>query len=483
MNIAIKYANGFKWGAFSKGGRQVAQLLSYIFFARFLSPQDFGLMSMALVVIGLGDVFRDFGISSAIIQQKNISDSFLNSIFWVNLSLGGVISLIVFFSSPLISDFYSNRSLIPILQILSVIFFVGNLGSLQRSLFEKEMNFKTVYIIDLITQVFSSLVGVIIAYNGGGIWSIITQTILFYIFSTLLIWMASKWSPSFVLNLNDLKIIKDFSINLTGFNLINFFSRNADYIIIGKFLGSEQLGYYTLAYKIMLYPLQFISDIVNKVTYPIYSKIQDENEKIKNIYKKVTVSIALITMPLMIGLMLLCKPFVLTVFGDKWKPVIVLVMILAPVGIVQSILTTVSPLYLTKGRTDLFFKWGLLSTTFIVLSFFIGINYGIIGTAIAYASVSILLSAVGFRIPFRLINLKFTEFLPGFLFPLRHTLLMTTVILVSNYFTISFLNVADFWQLISGLISGIIAYVASLFIFNRSYIFEIKNILYQESNN
>jgi PST family polysaccharide transporter len=196
---------------------------------------------------------------------------------------------------------------------------------------------------------------------------------------------------------------------VTGFNIFNYFARNADYLLIGRFLGAQELGYYTLAYRILLFPIQNISSVIGRVMYPVFSSLQEDNKQFASAYLKVIANIALVTFPLMFGVIALARPFVLTFFGENWEPVILLVIIFAPVGLAQSIGTTVGSIYQAKGRADWMFRWGIVSGTLVVTSFVVGLQWGIIGVAVAYTIAALVLFFPSFAIPFSLIDMKFNQ--------------------------------------------------------------------------
>lgn len=212
---------------------------------------------------------------------------------------------------------------------------------------------------------------------------------------------------------------------------------------------APDLCYYTLAYRILLFPIQNISGVISRVMFPIYSRFQEDNKRFVEAYFKVAKIIAFISFPLMMGVMALAKPLVLTFLGPKWEPVILLIMILAPVGLVQSIGTTTCSIYQAKGRTDWMFRWGVAAGIVVVAAFSIGIKWGIVGVAVAYAIASILiLGYPNFAIPFRLINLNSFFFLRELKIPLLNSFIVTLVLFAYNFLSKSYLS--NFQLLLSG---------------------------------
>jgi O-antigen/teichoic acid export membrane protein len=398
--------SGIKWSAISLFARRGLSLVTTIVLARLLAPADFGLVAMAAVVIGFIEMFKDLGTAAAVIQRKNLSQGLLASIFWLNAGFGLAAAMVLYLLAPLLGAFYREPEVIPIMQVLSLSFLLSGLSNVQMSLLERNLEFDKLARIEISTSLFASLVGITAAFLGHGAWSLVYQMLAGNFLATLLLWVGSRWRPSWQFDWAGIRSVMDFSLNLTAASIINYFTRNADKLLIGRFLGSQDLGYYDLAYRLMQFPLQGISAVIGRVMFPLYSRMQDDAGQFGRIYLKVASAIALISFPLMLGLMALAGPFMLTLFGPAWIPVIPLLLILAPLGAVQSIATTVGSIYMAKGRTDwalwMSIAWGLL----IVLSFVLGLPWGILGVTASYALMFLLLTYPAFAIPFRLIGLR-----------------------------------------------------------------------------
>jgi O-antigen/teichoic acid export membrane protein len=410
MTLSVKAVSGIKWSSISQFGRQVMQWITTIILARLLSPSDFGLMAMVMVVIGFVSLFKDLGTSAAIIQQKSLSEELLSSIFLVNVAFGVLAMAVLFVLSPLAAGFYHEQKVTPLLKVLSLTFFISGLSILQQAILERDLAFNKLAKLEIIATLLGSMVGIGLAILGYGVWSLIYQSLTVVTMTTILLWTSSVWRPKMIFHWTEVKSVSSYSLNLTGFNIFNYFARNTDYLLIGRFLGAQNLGYYTLAYNIMLYPLQNISTVIGRVMFPVFSQIQNDDAIFRSAYLKVASAIALITFPMMIGLWALAEPFVLTVFGLQWQPVILLLMILAPVGLSQSIGTTVGAIYQAKGRTDWMFRWGIAAGILVMIAFVIGLQWGIVGVATAYAFACFILIYPSFAIPFRLINLRVRDF-------------------------------------------------------------------------
>jgi PST family polysaccharide transporter len=292
---------------------------------------------------------------------------------------------------------------------LSLSFLISGLSIVQQAILERELAFKKLARVEMVAGVSSSFVCIGAALLGAEVWSLVYQTLMSVTVTTVLLWTSSDWRPKAVFNWGEVRSVRSYSLNLTGFYIFNYFARNADTVLIGRFLGAQNLGYYMMAYRIMFYPIQTISAVIGRVMFPVYSQIQEDEARFRRIYLKVIGAIGLITFPMMMGVWGLAQTLVLTLFGSQWKPVILLLMILAPVGLIQSIVTTVGTIYQAKGRTDWMFRLGVATGLIAVLAFVIGLQWGIVGVAGAYTIATILCLYPNFTVPFKLINLKMQD--------------------------------------------------------------------------
>lgn len=467
--------SGFKWSSFSQFGQQGLQVITIVILARLLKPSDFGLVSMAAIVIGFGSLFKDLGTSAAVIQRKTLSEELLSSIFWVNAAFGLLVTGTIYLLSPLIADFFRESRVEPLLQILSTTFFISGLSILQQAILERELAFAKLAKVEITAALVGSVVGISSALLGYGAWSLVFQSLAFSAMTTFLLWTASSWRPKFFFRWKEIKEVSSYSLNLTGFNMFNYLVRNMDYLLIGRFLGARNLGYYTLAYQIMLYPLQSISTVIGRVMFPVYATIQDDTARFRNAYLKVGGAIALVTFPMMFGLWALVEPFVLAVFGPQWTPVILLLAILAPAGMIQSVGTTVGAIYQAKGRTDWMFRWGVATGIVTISAFLIGLDWGIVGVAAAYTIASLLLAYPNFAIPFRLIDLSMDDLYDALRRPFTASLIMLAGVLAIKLVLPPEMSRA--WVLCLLVPAGSIIYLSANWLMNRDQVLELIGVV------
>ncbi|HEY5984207.1 MAG TPA: MOP flippase family protein [Anaerolineales bacterium] len=399
--------SGVKWSAASQIGRQLAQLLSATVLARLLDPTDFGLLAMAFVVTGLVGLFKDLGTAAAVVQKKDLGDTLLSSIFWLNVLLGVGATIMLVVGAPLAGLVYNEPGVVIVLRILAAGFAVSGAGTVHQALLERQLEFRSLARLELASVLVGAAGGIAAALLGAGVWSLVLQSLLTAVMSTALLWLANRWRPSRILAWSEVLGVTRFSLNLTGYNVFGYFARNADYFLIGRFLGSQQLGVYYLAYRLLLLPVGSIGAVVGRVMYPVLSKIQDDNERIAEVYLRMVALISFLSFPLMVALMVAAAPLAPLVLGAAWVSIIPLIQIFAPVGMLQSIGTTVGSIYQAKGRTDQMFRWGVGAGLLTIVAFLIGLRGGAKGVAVAYGLVTVVLFYPSFAIPFRLIGLPF----------------------------------------------------------------------------
>ena len=428
MNLLKEASFGIKWLAVARLSKQAFQFITLIILARLLTPDDFGLMATALVVIGLLNIFRDMGLSAAIIQKKLVTDELLYTLFWLSIVIGICATSCLILASPFIASFYKTPKLEFILQVLSFNFLISSMTLLHQALLEKELRFNLLAKIEIIATLIGAVVGILMALNNFGVWSLVSQNLVNISTVSILLGLNKSFKPKMHFKFLDVRNIANYSLNLAGFNIVNYFVRNSDYVLIQKFLGETFLGFYNLAYRIMLYPLQNVTAVISRVMFPIYSRLQDDDEKFRESYIELTNLIALITFPLMSWIVAVSDLFIISLFGEKWVSVIPLLIILAPIGMIQSVYTPAGVIYQTKGRTDWWFKWGIVTGVLFISAFLIGIKWGIVGVAFAYLVANLVTIYPGLAIPFRLINLKVNIFIKSFTKTFLTSIIMAAIV-------------------------------------------------------
>lgn len=400
---------GIGWSTFSQFYKQALQIIVGILLARFLTPEAFGLMGMVMVFIGFANVFKDMGFGAALIQKADIKPVHYHSVFWMNIALGLGLTAIFALASPFIADFYKETQLTAITIWLSLTFLIDAFGIVHRSIINKELDFKRLSIMEVAYISIAGLIAILMAIYDYGVWSLVVHSLIGSLASVVILWIICSWRPKFRFSWEAIKELARFSFNLLGFNTLNYWYRNADDLLVGRFLGSSALGIYNRAYKFMLFPLTNITGTISRVLFPAFSTIQDDPKRIGFIYLKITQTVALITFPMMMGLIVVAEDFVIAVFGPQWSAMIPIVRIFSLVGLIHSINALNGNIFQALGRTDLQLKVGGTVAVLGIVAITIGLWGGVYGVAIAFTIFSYLAFYPSLKIAVNLIHLSFSE--------------------------------------------------------------------------
>lgn len=480
MSLKDRTVKSVFWNGGGNIYRQLLSFLTLIVMARHLSPYDFGSYSIMMIFVGFMNIISTLGTTQAIIKLKKPSQELLSTVFFFNIITGATLCLVLFFLSWPIAAFFDDPNLTHLIQIISVLFIFSTLSSMQRSLLEKALRFSRVIKIESFAATLSSFSGILGAFSGLGVYSLLLMSLVNYLLLALCFWLSSHWRPSADFSLTCLKQVWSYSYNLVSFSIINYFSRQSDHLIIGKILGSSALGTYSIAYKILLYPLNNVSSVIIRVLFPALSEIQNDSYRFRNAYLRAIRYIALITFPLMAGLFVVADDFVMVAFGDKWLGLASLLMIFAPVGLVQSIVTTVGTIYMAKGTTNILFKIGLVNAVVTVFSFIIGAQFGIQGVAFGYAIANLVMLYPNLSYAWRQIDLDILEggrkLMPFF----NAAFLMALVVHYSTNLLETFIE-AELGILILKVLLGAISYISILVILHRKSLITMLSALRSDS--
>lgn len=369
------------WSFFGSVSKQASQFLVSLILAKFLSPESFGLIGMVTLATGLALAVSEMGLGSAIIQKENATDVDAHSLFWFNLALGIAMALGLVLLSPLIAVFFYKPELTSLVMGASPVLLFGAISVIPAALMRKALRFRALTLIDIFCSVFSGGVAITMAVGGMGVWSLVAQALLLSLSNALLVYLCSGYRARAILSIEAVRRFLPFSLNLLGFNLVNYFSRNIDYLLIGKFLGATPLGLYTLAYKIMLIPLHNISWAVGNALFPVFSRFSFDKERVLYNYKKVVAFIAGISFPLMIYIHVFSNEIINIFYNESWFQAGSILKILAFCGMVQSVISPCGIIFLSLGRSDIQFKLGLFGILFFGPCIFYGLKWGIYGVA------------------------------------------------------------------------------------------------------
>lgn len=378
MTLKNNAISGVKWTTISMVVVTILQLLQLSILARYLAPADFGLMAILMVVIGFSQAFMDMGVSNAIIHRQQISNSQLSSLYWLNIISGTLLAIIVIILAPLIASFYEEERLIKLLMILSSVFIIVALGNQYRILCQKKLLFNLMAKIEMFTAFLSFIVAVYSAYSGWGIYALVFAMLTQALVSSILflyVGLKNHHVPTFTYKHSELKGFYSFGLFQMGEKSVNYISANVDKLLIGKVIGFQAVGFYNMAWQLIIFPLAKINPVVNKVAFPIYAKVQSDHIALNRYYSLSVKMLSLLTVPILAFLSFFSGDVVLIVFGEGWEQTAILVTVLAFVGIGKALGNPGGALILALGRADVGFWWNVFWASTVSVSLFIVLLY------------------------------------------------------------------------------------------------------------
>jgi PST family polysaccharide transporter len=370
-------ASGYAWSFLQQGAEQVLSFSVSVILARILMPRDFGMVAMIAALTGFATVLVDFGFANALIHNERESDSANSTAFWTSLGIGLTLTLLVCAFAPAMAAFYDEPRIIPLARLMSINFTLSSLTTVDQAILRRRLDFKGLAQISILSSIPSAFSGVGLALLGVGPLAIIAQTLVRTGATLLLLKRRSRFAPSLSFSISELKGMTRYGAGIIGANTVNYWARNTDSILVGKFMGSTELGLYNRGYALMLLARNVISQVINAVLFP--SLARQTGKQFGSEFMQVAERVGLITCPMMLGLLASADSAIPTIYGEKWSGAIWVVRALAPLGLYQSIVSLYGPLYLASGRTDLDFKVSMFVEPVIIGTSVVGVRWGLPG--------------------------------------------------------------------------------------------------------
>lgn len=397
--------------------------------ARLLTPAEFGLMAMAAVVLGLMQIASREAIAAALIQRDEIDERAMTSAFWLGVAVScGLVGLCWAVAAP-VAALYGVPEVAWVLRLLSLQLVFDALGGVHRAWMRRDLEFRGLSRIDLAGILLGGGVGVVCAIAGAGVASLVAQALVTSVVGNLAAWWCRPWRPRLDWSREATSDLLRYARHVWASGGLNHLVRSLDDAVIGATAGAASLGAYSRAYQLMLLPLRTVSASVAEVMLPALSRLQDDRPMAGRVYLRFVRVIAFLAFPVVVGLFAVSDLFVHVVLGDPWAETIVLLRILGPLGITQSVLLTVGAVYRSQGRPDLELRVGLALKGVLVLGILIGLEWGVVGVACGYAIASLLNSYPCMWFAGRLIGVTPGDVARAVLAPLVFALAMGSVVL------------------------------------------------------
>lgn len=376
--------NSLTWDFSSKIARQLSGLFIGIYLARLLGPEDFGVLSLSMIFISLFGYLISTGLFSALIQKDMINEGHLSSVFYLNVLISFLLVVILFLLSSKISYFFGQGEEFElVLKTLSFIFFLSGLTQVQESIFRRNLDFKTISTTYFIGSIFSGLLGVFLAFNGYGVWSLVYMSIVEKIIIAIFFWFKSSWFPKKVFKVSAIKELWKYGFDMFLSGILNVLVLHIDSFIMSKYFGIIQLGYFNRAKTLNNFAVRYSSESIGSVMFPALSKVQNDKKQFINIGLNIEFIIAFVAFGILGCLYLTAENLILLLLGDKWFESIAIYKLLCLSGFALPMVMATTSMLKSSGRSRLFLKIEILTKAIGVLGMLIGFYYGMKGYLIS----------------------------------------------------------------------------------------------------
>lgn len=457
MSIKQQAIKGVKWTSISTFGRAFIQLLQLSIIAHYLTAEVIGLFALVQVCLAFFQLFSGVAIGNAIVQKKQVCSRHLSELFLINIAITIVLTTVIYLCAPLLSQLFEQSNFQQYIEFVAIIFFITALSKIHLALLQKQLAFELIAKIELISAIIAFIAVIVLIYKGLTLEALLYGYLLSAVLQSTLYWLNSSFRPKIckIQSWQEIKHYLTFGLNQTGSSTINYFNSQFDIIIIGKLLGPEVLGGYSLARQFCFRPAMAINPVFTRVAFPIMSKLQ-ESKRLSSVYCKLTHVLALLNFPLYIALFALAEPIVQLVFGEHWLHIVPLFRLMACWCMLRSIINPAGALLMAIGKVSLALKWNVFLLCIFPLAIYVGTFYGIYGVVLSMLAMQfLLLPCAWYLLMNQTINISGFAFIRTLISPVLTAILAGTTAWVTLQVSSTFL----YWQQLGfGLFIGIVSY-------------------------
>lgn len=445
-----------------------------IILARLLAPSDFGLLGIAMLAASTLDAFSQTGFQSALIQKKDDVGAYLD-VAWTTLAIRGVFLFsVLFLTAPMIAKFFNSTQAELVIMVIAVNMLISGFGNIGIVFFQKELEFNKQFTYEFSATIVDLIVSISLAFILRNVWALVWGGMAKNITRFFLSYILHSYRPRIRFDKDKFRDLFGFGIWITGSTILIFLVTQGDDIFVGKMLGVTALGFYQMAYLLSNLPSTEIADVISRVTFPVYSRLQDDLTKLREAYLKVLQVTAYISIPLAGGILILSYEFTQIFLGEKWLPMVPAIQILALAGLIGSISATTRPIFHGIGKPKVDTTWQIIRLLVLIAVIYpLTIRWGISGAAIAVL-ISTFVSAIGFNImAVRMTKCDFTSFGKMTMLPLMNAMVMIFIIMLVKR---SFVCI-DIWQFLLLIGVGFTTYIFITFLFEKLMNYGITKII------
>lgn len=389
QSLKEKTAKGLFWGGLSNGVNQLLTTIFGIFLARILNAEDYGMIGMLSIFSLMASTIQDSGFRTALINKKTIYHKDYNAVFWFSILTGLALYILLYLCSPLIARFYNTPELTPVARYSFLGFLIASTGIVPNAYMYRNLMVRERAIAGIVSLTISGVAGIILAFLGMSYWGIATQNILYVLSISICYWYFSKWKPSIKINFQPLKGMLSFSTKILFTSLFDNINSNLFQIFLGKYYSKDEVGYYSRANQWNFTGHSFISSMVNNVAQPVLNTVSDDIERQQRVFRKMLRFTAFVSFPVMFGIALIAREFIIITVTEKWLPTVEILQLLCIGGAFVPITFLFSNLIITKGKSNIY-MWNTMALGLLqMITMIFTSSYGIRTMIIVYVCISI----------------------------------------------------------------------------------------------
>jgi teichuronic acid exporter len=387
MSLRNSATKGIVWTFAEQFGNQFIGFIISVILARILLPEQFGLIGMIAIFVAIGNTLLHSGLTKSLIRTEDVDTDDYSTVFYFNLFASILVYISIYLLAPVIASFYDQIELIQLIRVYCITFIFTGLSAVQIARLTKNMDFRIQTIIAIPAAIAGGIVGVVMALYGFGVWSLVWSSVITALVNSVQLWFYSNWHPTSNFDFKKLKVHLSYGYKLTISELLDRFFQNIFIIIIGKYFSAGQVGFYTRAETMNQLPVKNLSRALDKVTFPLFVKIKNNESKLRSVYKRLMGTVVFVVTPVMVTLAILAEPLFRFLFTEKWLPAVPYFQILCLTGILFPIHSYNLGVVNVKGRSDIFLKLEVIKKILIVVMLIVAVPFGI--KALLYGQVII----------------------------------------------------------------------------------------------
>lgn len=365
----------------AQGVKFILGMGSTMILARLLTPEDYGLIAMVSAVTGFVLMFKDMGLSMATVQKAEINHGQISTLFWINVGLSVIIALIIIAMAPAVAWFYDEPRLTSITMVIGLGTILSGGTAQHHALLQRNMRFTTMARIGIVSQIVGIATGIYFAWAGFHYWSLVFMGLASSLYTVIATWISSGWLPGRPVRGSSVRPMLAFGGYLTGFNFLNYFTRNADNLMIGYFLSAPILGLYSKAYNLLTLPIRQVNSPLSSVVLPALSSLQNDDISYRQYFIRALTAMSALSFPIVVFSMIHSESLVVLLLGSQWQEAHSIFFALGPAALMGAINVAPGWLFLTRNRTRTLFMYGLVAAPFTVICMILGLQWGAQGVA------------------------------------------------------------------------------------------------------